>query len=743
MHFLKKMGRRVRGYIFNPAIDIKQRSFVLFSVAVLISLFLAVICGLIMKEPVSATVSTFAGAVFFSIYVLWTVKRKKIDKAKIVISFLLVFVFLPVMFFTNGGALGGAPTWLLLGTIYIALILDGRFRTLMLLLNIIVTALCGLVGYLMPELVTEYSRGTNYFDAIAGLFIVGGVVFVLSTFQRSLVKKEEEHKNLMRLFEQTATSLVNAIDAKDRYTHGHSSRVAEYSKKIAELAGMSPEDCENIYYVALLHDVGKIGIPEHIINKEGKLTREEYEIMKQHSEIGNQILSGISEYPYLSIGAHYHHERYDGKGYPDKLKGEDIPEIARIISVADAYDAMTSERSYRETIPQQAVREEIVKGSGTQFDPKYAKIMQHLIDMDTEYRMREKGEVKELSGKTDLVCKTFRDETSDGIFLTPEIRKIRFKCSSVDTRKDFLPGFVVFDSLDGRYHDTAREMRELNYFEFGEVWADGRYVCTGARKIIMDEFASTRNAAKSDATDEISYEIEAVKRNDHVQIKIDDGIKSRTVIIALPDCSRFTYICLAGQNCHLYDVNILKINGEISETYIPRIAEKISYIDGPEGDVPNVQVDGYRTASTLGIPVTDGMKLTFHTKSLPTARLIWHTAYVVLFWSADKKPDGKFNREYALIRLDGEHWEAQNVAVNKMIVNMQDGFDGWDAWKEANKKGIDVTVTFKIEENRVTTFTENQGIVIKNTTTITDDKNEIFVSLTGDQCAITNIRVER
>jgi hypothetical protein len=326
--------------------------------------------------------------------------------------------------------------------------------------------------------------------------------------------------------------------------------------------------------------------------------------------------------------------------------------------------------------------------------------------------------------------------------LTPEIRKIRFKCSSVDTRKDCLPGLIVFDSLDGRYHDTAREMRELNYFEFGEVWADGKFVCTGARKIIMDEFASTRNAAKSDASDEVAYEIEAVKRNDHVQIKIDDGIKSRTVIIALPDCSRYTYICLAGQNCHLYDVNILKINGEISETFIPRIAEKISYIDGPEGDVPNVQVDGYRTASTLGIPVTDGMKISFHTMSLPTARLIWHTAYVVLFWSADKKPDGKFNHEYALIRLDGEHWEAQNVAVNKMIVNMQDGFDGWDAWKEANKKGIDVTVTFKIEENRVTTFTENQGIAIKNITTITDDKNEIYVSLTGDQCAITNIRIE-
>ena len=112
-----------------------------------------------------------------------------------------------------------------------------------------------------------------------------------------------------------------------------------------------------------MHDVGKIGIPLNIINKEGKLTDEEYEIIKKHPVIGVEILSGISEYPYLSIAAHYHHERYNGRGYPRGLKGEDIPEIARIVAVADAYDAMTSKRSYRESIPQSKVREEIIKGA--------------------------------------------------------------------------------------------------------------------------------------------------------------------------------------------------------------------------------------------------------------------------------------------------------------------------------------------------------------------------------------------
>ncbi len=193
------------------------------------------------------------------------------------------------------------------------------------------------------------------------------------SFEVSYLKDQQKYSQ--RLFEQTAIALVNSIDAKDTYSRGHSVRVAEYSRKIAEMMGKSEDECYKIYYTALLHDVGKIGISDAIINKKGKLTEEEYETIKSHPVLGNQILSGISEYPYLSIGAHYHHERYDGKGYPDKLKGEDIPEIARIIAVADAYDAMTSTRSYRDAISQELVREEIVKNSGTQFDPKIAKIM--------------------------------------------------------------------------------------------------------------------------------------------------------------------------------------------------------------------------------------------------------------------------------------------------------------------------------------------------------------------------------
>ena len=184
-------------------------------------------------------------------------------------------------------------------------------------------------------------------------------------------------------------SLAFAIDAKDKYTNGHSSRVAEYSKEIAARYGYDEDAQNEIYIIGLLHDVGKIGIPDAIINKNAKLTDEEYDIIKKHPVIGTQILETIKEMPNLSNGARWHHERYDGTGYPDGLKGDAIPEVARIIAVADAYDAMTSHRSYRDTLPQDEVRAEIIRCRGTQFDPKFADIMVSIIDEDKDYQLRE------------------------------------------------------------------------------------------------------------------------------------------------------------------------------------------------------------------------------------------------------------------------------------------------------------------------------------------------------------------
>ena len=184
-------------------------------------------------------------------------------------------------------------------------------------------------------------------------------------------------------------ALANTIDAKDAYTNGHSTRVAKYSMMIAKRMGYADEELEKLYYAALLHDIGKIGVPREIINKTSKLTDEEYEIIKTHPGIGANILNEVSEIPDIAIGARWHHERYDGKGYPDRLIGIEIPELARIIGVADAYDAMTSKRSYRDILSQDVVSNELLKGKGTQFDPEIADIMLQLIKEDEDYTMHE------------------------------------------------------------------------------------------------------------------------------------------------------------------------------------------------------------------------------------------------------------------------------------------------------------------------------------------------------------------
>ncbi len=196
-------------------------------------------------------------------------------------------------------------------------------------------------------------------------------------------------ESIVRLYNETAFALAKAVDAKDAYTSGHSSRVAKYSRMIAERSGAGREEQDEIYTIALLHDIGKIGIPIAIINKPARLTDQEYEIMKTHTTKGFSILEIIEEMPKLATGARSHHERYDGRGYPDHIAGDKIPKYARIISVADAYDAMTSRRSYREAMSQELVRREIEQGIGTQFDPMYAKIMLQLIDEDKDYTMRE------------------------------------------------------------------------------------------------------------------------------------------------------------------------------------------------------------------------------------------------------------------------------------------------------------------------------------------------------------------
>ena len=213
----------------------------------------------------------------------------------------------------------------------------------------------------------------------------------LDGYRKDLQRRlDEKTKEMERITIQAIMTVANTVDAKDDYTKGHSMRVAAYSELLAQRLGWSEEEIQNIYYVAMLHDVGKIGVPDAVLNKPFKLTDVEFRLIKGHTLVGAEILNDFKMFPNVNVGAKYHHERYDGRGYPDGISGEDIPAQARMIAVADAYDAMSSRRIYQDVIPQAQIRDEIQKNVGKQFDPVFAKIMLEMIDEDANYLMRER-----------------------------------------------------------------------------------------------------------------------------------------------------------------------------------------------------------------------------------------------------------------------------------------------------------------------------------------------------------------
>ena len=181
---------------------------------------------------------------------------------------------------------------------------------------------------------------------------------------------DEEKQSYEELTLETLSSLAEMVDAKDHYTNGHSFRVAAYAKGMAKAMGFSAHDAEQIYFAGLIHDVGKVGVNEAILTKPGKLTPEEYSIIQSHSLLGGNILKGIKQFKIFEEVARSHHERYDGRGYPDKLKGEDIPFAARMVAVCDTFDAMTSDRSYRKALKDEVALQELKDVKGSQLDPK-------------------------------------------------------------------------------------------------------------------------------------------------------------------------------------------------------------------------------------------------------------------------------------------------------------------------------------------------------------------------------------
>lgn len=209
------------------------------------------------------------------------------------------------------------------------------------------------------------------------VWLIALIIYVITWVQ--IRKYNERHERDNELIEESIETFTGFIDAKDPYTNGHSNRVAKYTRMIAEEMGYEGEELDRIYYVALLHDSGKIGVPDNILGKPGRLTDEEFEIIKSHTKIGGDILSSFKSLNNVGEGARYHHERYDGKGYPEGRAGEDIPLIARMICVADSFDAMNSNRVYRNKLTKEDIFREIETNKGKQFDPQIADVLLRLI----------------------------------------------------------------------------------------------------------------------------------------------------------------------------------------------------------------------------------------------------------------------------------------------------------------------------------------------------------------------------
>ncbi|WP_029322372.1 HD domain-containing phosphohydrolase [Butyrivibrio sp. AE3004] len=548
---------------------------------------------------------------------------------------------------------------------------------------------------------------------------------------------KEGEQRMKRLFDQTTSAFVKTLEKKEAHPQGYSLKVARLAKRIAEMAGKDEERCNEVYYAALLQDIGLLGIPDSIIEKKENLTDEELEILKSKPVISGEILSDIAEYPYLRDGVLYSNERYDGSGYPEGLKGNAIPEIARIIAVADAYVSLTTDERYSEATPYIIVREEFVMKSGTYFDPEFAQIMIQI--MDREFINSD----TEVPVETELVCRTYRSAVSAGVPITSHFTKIRFTCDEMVTSENGFstPSVILFDSYDRHFHDNPKSIKAYEYQEYGEIWPDGHYISTCARNMKVVHKSTEGSAHESKKT--VNYVITMAKYEDHIKFEMTAGDSIITASIALFDNTKEAFAALTGENCHIRDIEIERTDREITEADIERISDVISYTDRLQSDIPNIQIDRTRTASTEGVKLEDELRIYFHFLALPSANLVWHCPYILLFYSDDGKVGGNGYKEYALLKINGEVSGDLTCAENIISMKKKNEFTGWDNWKELTKEGAECEVLLLKNGNKIRTSTENLGIEIENTTLIKEGSGDVYVALTGDEVALTDIRVMR
>ena len=226
-----------------------------------------------------------------------------------------------------------------------------------------------------------YCEKSDKFDQLL-LLIESGIKSIQQMHEIKKINEQlkDTYERLEQAYLESIETLRYTVEAKDTYTRGHSDRVSEISVLIGKKVGLSDQDLKNLQIGGLFHDIGKIGVPDTILQKESKLTDDEYSEIKNHPSIGVHILSNATIFKDIIPIVKHHHERFDGRGYPSQLKGEEIPYLARITAIADSFDAMTSKRSYRDSLPLDIVKEEFRKNKGTQFDPELADLFLDILE---------------------------------------------------------------------------------------------------------------------------------------------------------------------------------------------------------------------------------------------------------------------------------------------------------------------------------------------------------------------------
>lgn len=349
---------------------------------------------------VSGTASAIASGIF---------RARKVSVVIATLTSVIIFTYYAV----TGGIGGFSIVWATIMPIGVSYFLGVKYG---IITSVYYELLCIVLFYtpLKNEMIKYYPQEVMTRYPIIFLVLISFTLVAMVQYHRLVLRDNtyvdrlnaevdkqtavalERLKKLEEMSDEIVNTLAMAIDARDRYTNGHSFRVAAYSCAIAERLGWSGEEVHALRQEAMLHDTGKIGISDAVLNKPGKLSENEFENIKEHTTIGGKILGASGNLTAAADVARYHHERFDGSGYPSGLAGNNIPLHARVVTVADAYDAMRSDRVYRPGLPSGVILRELRNGRGTQFDPELLDVFLKMIDDGTVDKVTKEANAQEL-----------------------------------------------------------------------------------------------------------------------------------------------------------------------------------------------------------------------------------------------------------------------------------------------------------------------------------------------------------